>query len=101
VAADGVTLRLKVAPRAAREKIEGPLPDADGVPVLKVSVTAAPERGRANEAVIALLARSWRLPKSSLAVVAGGAARHKTLKITGDARALAAKLAAWRESRHG
>jgi uncharacterized protein (TIGR00251 family) len=90
---DGVTLRLKVAPRAARDRIEAV---ADGT--LKVSVTAAPDRGRANEAVIALIARALQVPKSSITLVAGAAARHKTLRIAGDGPAIESRL---RELRHG
>ena len=86
----GVTLRLKVAPRASRERIEGKTADAD----LKVSVTAAPERGRANDAVIALLARALRMPKSKLEVVSGAASRHKTLRIAGNPSEIDARLKA-------
>jgi uncharacterized protein (TIGR00251 family) len=84
---NGVTLRLKVSPRAARERIETA---ADGT--LKVSVTAAPERGRANEAVIAALAKALHVPKSAIEVVTGTAARHKTLRIAGDASEIQARL---------
>lgn len=85
----GVTLRLKVSPRASRERIEGPV---DGV--LKVSVTAAPERGRANAAVIELLARALHMPKSKLEVVSGAASRHKTLRIAGNPSEIGARLKA-------
>ena len=85
---DGVTLRLKVSPGASREGISRA---ADGA--LKIAVTAAPERGRANEAAVALLAKALGVPKSSVAVVAGAASRNKTLRIAGDARRIETRLA--------
>ena len=66
-AADGgLRVTLKVTPKAARAAIVGA--DADGNAFLKVAVTAAPERGKANAAAIKLLARAWRLPPSSLSM---------------------------------
>jgi uncharacterized protein len=94
---DGIALRLKVAPRARHDRIEGTVPGPDG-PVLKVSVTAAPERGRANAAVIALIARELRIPKTSISVVAGETGRSKTLKIAGEPAALAQLLEQHRAS---
>jgi uncharacterized protein YggU (UPF0235/DUF167 family) len=58
-------------------------------------VTAPPADGAANEAVIALLAREWRLPRSALSVVAGAGDRRKTIRIDGDPAALAGRLEAW------
>jgi hypothetical protein len=58
-----------------------------------VTVTAPAEGGKANRALIVLLARAWRLPKTSIDVVAGVHDRRKTLRISGDAHALALRLA--------
>lgn len=88
----GVTLLLRVAPRARGNRIEGPVTEADGGMALKVAVTAAPEDGKANDAIIALLAKSWRLPKGSFRVMQGSAARRKVLHIAGPARELAAAI---------
>jgi uncharacterized protein YggU (UPF0235/DUF167 family) len=57
-----------------------------------VAVTASPEGGRANEAVIALLAKAWRVPKTSITVVAGATARRKTVLVAGETRDLMARL---------
>ena len=84
---DGVTLRLKVSPGASREGIAR---SANGT--LKISVTAAPERGRANEDAVALLAKALGVPKSSITVVAGATARNKTFRVAGDVRILATKV---------
>jgi hypothetical protein len=98
VAGDGLRLRLKVKPQARRNAIDGVVPDIDGE-ALSVSVTAAPEDGKANAAVLALLAKTWGLPGSSFAVVQGATARRKLVRLTGDASTLAATIETWRSSR--
>jgi hypothetical protein len=95
--ADGVRLRLKVQPRARRNRIDGTVAEADGGQALKIAVTAAPESGAANEAVIALLAKELHLAKSALALVAGAADRRKVIKLTGDPQRLARQLTDWIE----
>lgn len=92
--ADGLALALRVTPRARRNRIEGVAPGGDGRPRLRVSVTAPPEGGKANAAAIALLAKSWRLPKGAFTVRAGQASRDKTLHIAGDPALLAPRLEA-------
>lgn len=52
----------------------------DGSPLLRVHVRAAPERGRANEAVVSVVAKAADLPRSSLRVVRGRASRAKLLR---------------------
>ncbi len=94
-------MRIRLTPKAARSRIEGVGAGADGTPVLKVAVTAPPEKGKANAAMIKLLAKAWRLPKTSMAITAGATARRKTLLVTGDGKALVARLNRWMEGRHG
>ena len=62
---------------------------------LKAAVTAAAEAGKANAAVMALLAAEWRLPKSAFDVLRGAAARDKVLSVSGEPRALADRIAEW------
>lgn len=78
------TLRLRVTPNAGRDAIEGYETLADGTDVLRIRVSAVPDKGKANAAVIALLAKSLRLPKSSITVTAGETARLKTIRIDAD-----------------
>lgn len=75
---DGVRLELRVTPRAGRNALEGV---RDGR--LQVKVTAPPEDGKANAAVIKLLAKTWKLPQSSFEVIAGHTARDKSLLVRG------------------
>ncbi len=79
---------LKVQPNAGRNAILGIEALADGRRVLKIQVTAAPEDGKANAAVVKLLAKAWKLPKGRLAIVAGQTARRKTLAVDGGDAAL-------------
>ena len=92
--ADGLLLAVRLTPKAARDRIDGLAPEADGGVVLKVGVTAVPEKGKANAALIKLLAKAWKLPKSAFEVVAGATDRRKTLKIMGDGEQLLTRLTA-------
>jgi uncharacterized protein len=93
----GIRVTVRLTPRAGRNAVTGRAVDAGGAPILKSAVTAVPERGAANEALIALLAKAWHLPKSALAIVSGVTDRTKLLEIAGDA-ALAARLEAWADA---
>jgi uncharacterized protein (TIGR00251 family) len=92
---DGVRVRLRVQPRARRNHVGGLAPEAGGGTALRVAVTAPPEDGKANAAVVAQLAEAWNLPKSSLSVVAGTADRRKTIHLQGDPRRLMQALELW------
>jgi uncharacterized protein (TIGR00251 family) len=92
-AGDGVRVRLRVQPRARRNRIDGLVAEADGGVAIKVAVTVPPEDGKANAAVIALLAKAWDLPKSAFTVVAGAADRRKIIHLQGDPARLMQALA--------
>ena len=81
-------------PRARASRIDGIVRSADGAPVLKVSVTAPPAENRANDALIALLAKKWRLPRRDLTLVGGGKSRNKIVHIAGEPQTLLQRLAA-------
>ncbi len=57
--------------------------DANGARYLKVSVTAVPEKGKANEALINLLSKEWKLPKKALSLLQGETDRLKQIRIDG------------------
>jgi uncharacterized protein len=95
-AAEGVVVRLRVQPRASRDRLEGLWTGSDGAQALRVAITAPPEGGKANAAVIKLLAKAWRLPKTSFSITAGAAARTKTVRIAGDPSELAELLLRWK-----
>lgn len=94
-------MRVRLTPKASNNRIDGMVPDAEGGVALKAGVTAAPEGGKANKALIGMLAKSWRLPKTSISVQSGAGSRRKTLVIEGDTKMLLEKLGDWMESHHG
>ena len=71
-------IRLRVAPGAAQSGIVGR--HGDG---WKVRVAAAPESGKANEALVRLLAQTLAVPRSAVAVASGRASRDKIVTVTG------------------
>ena len=95
---DGLTIALRVTPRSARERIEGIEIRADGEPRLRVRVRAVPDQGKANKAVIALLAKAWAVPQSAFSIVSGETARDKILFIEGAGETLAATIGSWLEA---
>jgi len=74
----GVTLPVKVVPRASRDRIVGELEGA-----LKVTVAAAPEAGAANRAVCRVIAEALDLRPQQVRVDSGHAAPRKVLRIEG------------------
>ncbi len=76
--APSARLRLRVAPAARRSEIVGRHGDA-----WRVRVAAAPERGRANDELLDLLAAALDLPRRQLTLVAGTSSRDKLVDLTG------------------
>lgn len=77
-ARSGARLRVRVAPGAARSEVVGRLGDA-----WKLRVRSAPERGRANDEVVRLLAGVLRVPVRDVTVVSGHASRAKVVEVDG------------------
>ena len=92
VVPEGVRVFVRLQPKARREGIEGIVTEPDGRVALKVAVTAPPESGKANAALMALLGKRWRLPKSAIEIVGGASDRRKTLLLRGDPASLLAKI---------
>jgi len=92
-AADGVRVAIRLTPRARADRIDGIASTADGSAVLKVAVTAPRAGNRANDALIAVLAKAWGLPRRHISIV-GGKSRNKIVHVAGETRALQQRLAA-------
>jgi len=75
-------VRLRVSPGSARAAVVGLHGPAENA-VWKVRVAAVPERGKANEAVLALLAETLAVPRSSVTLVSGGGSRDKIVELAG------------------
>lgn len=86
--ADGIALAVRVTPRSSREHFAAGTPDH-----FVARLTAPPVEGAANAALIALVARTFDVPKRHVTLISGETGRLKRLIVTGDATLLA-KIAA-------
>src|SRR3954447_2706865 len=93
-AGGGVLVAVRLTPRGRGDRIDGIARLADGTPVLKASVAAPPEDGRANEALLRLLAAQWGVARRDLTLAAGARSRRKSVHIAGDPAVLLARLGA-------
>jgi uncharacterized protein (TIGR00251 family) len=75
---DAVLLKVKAAPGASRDKIAGLHGDA-----IKIAVSAAPEKGKANDAIVRVLAKGLGLKRSQVSLESGSTSRDKWLRIEG------------------
>jgi hypothetical protein len=75
---DGVSFAIKIHPHARKNAVTGELGDA-----LKVSITAPPAGGKANQACIEFLASLLQVPRSSVSITSGLKSRKKTIRVTG------------------
>jgi uncharacterized protein (TIGR00251 family) len=94
----GILLSVRLTPRGGRDAIDGIATLAGGRSVLLARVRVAPEKGAANDALVALIAKAFGRPKSAIVIAAGATARIKQVRINGDATALAHRADRWRES---
>ena len=74
-------LKIRAAPGARSDRIVGVHGDA-----LKVAVHAPPDKGKANEALVEVLARGLGVPRSAVSIHGGGASRDKWMRIEGLSR---------------
>lgn len=92
--ARGLLVTLKVQPKSSRDAVEGIVEVPDGW-ALKVAVTAPPDKGKANAAVVALVAKAFGVAKSNVTLTLGETDRRKVLHIAGDPAALQAVAQQW------
>ncbi|MBB3145687.1 hypothetical protein FHS21_002099 [Phyllobacterium trifolii] len=90
---NGVTLFVRLTPKSARDAIEGVEETDDGRFHLKARVRAVPEDGKANAALVNLLAKQLGLAARDVTIAAGATSRLKQVRISGDPDELALKLA--------
>lgn len=84
----GVSFAVKVHPRAKKNAITGEFGDA-----VKISLTAPPIDGRANEACIVFLAELLNVPRSSTTITSGQSSRNKMIRVIGlDAESVRTRL---------
>ena len=97
----GLVLTVRVTPKSSRDQVTGLHTAADGQVSLAVKVTASPDKGKANKAVIAVIAEWAGLPKSALSIVAGETDRHKSILVTGNLSKLEALIASFTNTGNG
>ncbi|MCA0050124.1 DUF167 family protein [Mesorhizobium sp. B283B1A] len=91
---NGIDLFVRLTPKSSVDRLEGVETAADGRSHVKARVRAVPENGAANQALERLAAKTLGVPVSAVSVVAGGTARLKTLRISGDPEALSRSIEA-------
>jgi len=88
----GLVIHLRVTPNAGLDRVEGVEVRDDGQAVLRLRVKAVPDKGKANQAVMALVADALGIAKGKVSLIAGETARLKTLSVEGDGPLLAGRL---------
>jgi uncharacterized protein (TIGR00251 family) len=83
---------IRLVPRAKIDRLVAIAAAAQGGRMLKATVTAPAEAGRANEALLQLLARAWHIPRRDLSIVQGFTSRDKAVRIAGDPQQLIEKI---------
>ncbi|HLY05774.1 MAG TPA: DUF167 family protein [Rhizomicrobium sp.] len=93
-AEDGIRLVVHVTPKGGHDVLAGLTRDPNGKPTLKARVAAVAEDGKANAALVALLAKEFGVPKGAVMIVRGATSRLKQVRIGGSGKHLAARLRA-------
>ena len=75
---NGATFAVRVQPRARKSAITGEVGEA-----LKITLTAPPVEGRANDACIEFLAEFLNVPRGSVTIISGHSSRNKVVRIAG------------------
>lgn len=92
--ATGCRLLVRLTPKSSRDAVEGIERLADGRAFLKARVRAVPEKGKANAALVKLLAAVLEIPTSSIEIGAGATSRLKTVHVALSDGVIEARLAA-------
>lgn len=91
-----VRFNVHVVPGSSRSEIAGTHNDS-----LRVRVAARPVEGAANEELILILAKTFKVSKSSVRIVGGARGRAKQVSIDGEPETIVAMLASKSQSEHG
>ncbi|MGO8984803.1 MAG: DUF167 domain-containing protein [Terriglobales bacterium] len=75
---NGVTFAVKIHPRAKKNAVSGEVGEA-----VKLSLTAPPVDGKANEACVDFFAKLLKVPRSSVTIAAGLTSRNKVIRVAG------------------
>ncbi|TWG50023.1 MULTISPECIES: DUF167 domain-containing protein [unclassified Aminobacter] len=84
----GLELFVRLTPKSSRDAVEGVETASDGRAHLKARVRAVPEKGKANQALVKLIASTLGVPARDVEIVSGDTARLKTVRVSGDPESL-------------
>lgn len=87
-----MVLHVRLTPKGGRDALDGVETGADGKTYLKARVSAVPEDGKANAALVALIAKKAGVAKSAVTIVSGETSRLKTLELAGADEGTMARL---------
>ena len=73
-----LVLTVRVSPSASKTQVKG-----EHAGALKISVAAAPEKGRANKELLSFLSSAFGVRKSDVSIISGGTAREKRVAVEG------------------
>jgi uncharacterized protein (TIGR00251 family) len=74
-----IVLKVYVQPRSSKNEVVGPYRDG-----IKIKVTAPPVEGKANEALIKILAKEFKITASSIEILKGQNSREKIVRVGGN-----------------
>ena len=94
----GIRFAVRLTPRGGRDAIDGWATAANGSRHLKARVSVPPEDGKANAALIVLLAKFFAVSKSVVTIVGGATTRQKLVEVAGENAVLTARLNDVREA---
>ena len=94
---EGLDISVRATPRGGRDGVDGVATDAAGAQWLSVRVTAVPDNGKANDAIVKVLAAAFDVRRRDVGLVSGASARLKRFKIQGDSVRLSAVAASFLE----
>lgn len=81
---DSLDIFVRLTPKSSRDGVEGPETASDSRVHLKARVRAVPEDGKANKALVKLMAATLDVPARSVSIVSGETARLKTVRVSGN-----------------
>jgi len=95
---DGVHVRLRLTPKGRRNALGTVFTDAADAAFVKASVTAVPENGKANKALLKLLSKTWGVGMQRLTLISGMKDRNKTVLVAGEPSETEAMIKKWLRS---
>lgn len=95
----GILVHVRLTPKSAKEGLAGLERRPDGKAHLRVNVRAVPEKGRANKALEALIARALGVAKRDVRVASGLKSRYKSVLVSGDPAGLLDRATSLLDSR--